>query len=183
MRTSAAARRYARALFGLAKEDGATARVRAELDTLAELFAASPEMQEALLTPLYPAGERRRALRSLAEREGLSHVVDNFCSYLIDQRRLVDFPGIREEFVRLVDADSGLVIADVIAASPLDEARRDRLRRALSDRTGRDVRLEVTVDPTLIGGAIARVGDIVFDGSIRRQLEHLRANLTKESQA
>jgi F-type H+-transporting ATPase subunit delta len=181
MQSSAAARRYARALFGLAKEDGNTQEVRAELDTLAELFESSPELREALLTPLYPVKERRGVLKGISGQEGFSQLITNFYAFLIDQRRLVDFPGIREEFARLVDEDSGLVTAAVVSASPLDERRQDRLRRALSDRTGFEVRLDVRVDESLIGGAIAKVGDLVFDGSIRAQLNQLRANLTKES--
>lgn len=181
MKSSAAGRRYARALFALAKEAHKTKEVRAELDALVELFDASPELRNALLTPLYPVKERRAVLQSVAERAGLSNLVTNFYSYLIDQRRLVDFPGIHAEYVRLVDVDSGLVTAEVVSATPLDERRRDRLRRALSARTGFEVRLEVELDESLIGGAIARVGDLVFDGSIRAQLDQLRANLTKES--
>ena len=133
------------------------------------------------MTPLYPVKERRAVLSSIAQAEGLSRLVTNFYSYLIDQRRLVDFSSIREEFTRLVDADSGLITAQVVSASPLDDQRRDRLQRALSERTGLDVRLEVEVDESLIGGVVANVGDLVFDGSIRAQLESLRANLTKES--
>ena len=119
-------------------------------------------------------------LQRVAEVEGFSGLMTNFYSYLIDQRRLIDFPGIREEFTGLVDEDSGLITAQVVTASPLDEQRRERLRRALCERTGYDVRLEVEVDERLIGGLVAKVGDLVFDGSIRAQLESLRANLTKE---
>lgn len=181
MPSSAAARRYARALFGLAKEDGKTTEVRAELDTLAALFEASPELRHALVTPLYPVKERRSVLEAVGRAEGFSHLVTNFYSFLIDRRRLVDFQGILDEYVRLVDKDSGLMTAEVVSASPLDERKQDRLRRALSERTGFEVRLDIRVDDSLIGGAIARVGDLVFDGSIRAQLDGLRANLTKES--
>jgi F-type H+-transporting ATPase subunit delta len=73
---------------------------------------------------------------------------------------------------------AGLITAEVVAASPLDDRRRDRLRRALSERTGQEVRLQIEVDPSLIGGAIAKVGDLVFDGSLRTQLGQLRATLT-----
>lgn len=181
MQSSAASRRYARALFQLAKEDGQTTQIRDQLDSLAALFESSPELREALLTPLHPVKERRQVLRGISELEGLSGLITNFYSYLIDQRRLVDFPGIREQYARLVDEDSGLVTAEVVSATSLDEARQTRLRRALSERTGFDVRLEVEVDPSLIAGVIAKVGDLVFDGSIRAQLDQLRANLTKES--
>ena len=181
MKSTAAARRYARALFQLAQEEQQTTQIRDQLDTLDALFEASPELKEALLTPLYPVGERRQVLRRVSEAEDFSGVMRNFYSYLIDQRRLVDFPGIREEYTRLVDEAAGLITADVISATSLDEAREDRLRRALSERTGFEVRLEVDVDPSLIGGAIAKVGDLVFDGSIRAQLDQLLVNLTKES--
>jgi F-type H+-transporting ATPase subunit delta len=108
-------------------------------------------------------------------------VVRNFYAYLIDRRRLVDFTAIREEFERLADEASGLLTAQVVSASQLDDRRKARLQRALSQRTGREVRLEVTVDETLIGGAVAKVGDLIFDGSIRTQLEQLQASLTKGS--
>ncbi len=181
MPSSPAARRYARALFGLAKEDGRTSEAATELDTLAALFEGAPELREALIIPLYPVKERLAVLEAVAQAESLSKLVTNFYSFLIEQRRMVDFAGIREEYARLVDLDSGLVTAEVVSASPLDERKQDRLRRALSERTGMEVRLEVTVDDSLIGGAIAKVGDLVFDGSIRAQLHDLRANLTKES--
>lgn len=181
MPSSPAARRYARALFGLAKEDGKTTEAAAELDTLAGLFESSPDLREALIIPLYPVRERISVLKAVGEAENLSTLLVNFYSFLIEQRRMVDFAGIREEYTRLVDEDSGLVTAEVLAASPLDERKQDRLRRALSDRTGMEVKLDIKIDDSLIGGAIARVGDLVFDGSIRAQLEDLRSNLTKES--
>jgi F-type H+-transporting ATPase subunit delta len=181
MPSSPASRRYARALFGLAKEDGLTTEASGELDTLADLFEASPELREALIIPLYPVKERIAVLRAVAQAENLSHLVTNFYAFLIEQRRMVDFAGIREEYARLVERDSGLVTAEVRTASAMDERKQDRLRRALSERTGMEVRLDVQIDESLIGGAIAKVGDLVFDGSIRAQLDGLRANLTKES--
>jgi F-type H+-transporting ATPase subunit delta len=71
--------------------------------------------------------------------------------------------------------------AQVTSAGPLDEAGQQRLRQALSERTGRDVTLEIQLDPTLIGGAVAKVGDLVFDGSLRTQLDTLRTHLMKGS--
>ena len=85
------------------------------------------------------------------------------------------------EFGRLADENEGLVTAKVRSASPLDAEREERLKRALADRTGRRIRLDVELDPTLIAGAIAQVGDLVIDGSLRTQLGQLRANLMKGS--
>ena len=181
MRVSAAARRYARALFSLAREDHQISEVREELALLARLLDESKELREALLTPLHPVAERKAVLLALARATQVGEVVRNFYAFLIDQRRLVDFAAIREEFERMADEASGLLTAEVVSASPLDDRRKDRLQRALSQRTGREVRLELTVDEALIGGAVAKVGDLVFDGSIRTQLEQLQASLTKGS--
>ena len=179
MKSSAAARRYARALFSLAKEDQRTREVRSELETLSELLDHSTELREALLAPLYPVKERRAVLLGISERAGLGPVVKNFYAYLIDQRRLVDFSGIRDEFARLADEDAGVITAEIISATPVDDACRARLQRALSERTGYEVYLDIAVDPELIGGAVAKIKDLSFDGSIRSQIEQLRTNLTK----
>jgi len=181
MRGGTAAHRYAKALFGLAEDDHRHREVRDELGKLSSLFAESRELREALLTPLHPASDRKAALRQIADRISVSPLVKNFLSYLIDQRRLIDFEAIAAAYGELADEAEGLLTAEVISASPLDDRRKDRLRRALSERTGREVRLEIEVDPALIGGAIAKVGDLVFDGSLRTQLGQLRANLTKGS--
>jgi F-type H+-transporting ATPase subunit delta len=179
MRSSAAARRYARALFALADETHAVTQARDELAAIAGLFESEPALRNALFRPLHPVAERRAVLRSLSERLSLSIIVRNFFSYAIDQRRLVDFDAIRAEFEQLADAAAGLVKARVTAAAPLDDAQRDRLQSALAARTGRNVELEVHVDPALIGGAVAAVGNVVFDGSLRTQLSQLRASLSR----
>jgi F-type H+-transporting ATPase subunit delta len=181
MKSSKAAARYAKALFSLAKDDRRLSEVHEELAGLAALFAEHAELRDALLTPLHPADERKAVLRAIGDRGGVSPVLANFLKYLIDRRRLVDFQAICEEFTRLANEDAGLLTAEVVSASPLDERRKDRLRRALSERTGREVTLDITEDPSLIGGAIAKVGDLVFDGSIKTQLSQLRATLMKGS--
>ena len=179
MMASGAAHRYAKALFGLAQDEHRQREVRTEIESLSTLFADSREIAAALLTPMHPAAERKAAIRALAARENVSPLVQNFLGFLIDQRRLIQFEAIVVAYAELADQAEGMVTAEVKVASPLDDRRKDRLRRALSDRTGREVRLEIEVDPSLIGGAIAKIGDLVFDGSLRTQLSQLRANLTR----
>jgi F-type H+-transporting ATPase subunit delta len=181
MKSSTAAIRYAKALFSLAKDEHRIAEVRQELDSLAGLFDENAELQDVLFTPLHPAEERKAVLTAIIERAELSGVLQNFCAFLVDQRRLIAFSAITEEYARLADEEAGFLTAQVGSASPLDDRRRDRLRRALSERTGREVRLEVSLDDGLIGGAIAKVGDLIYDGSLRTQLTQLRANLMKGS--
>lgn len=181
MMAGGAAQRYAKALFGLAQDEHRHREVRGELERLTALFSESREVAAVLLTPMHPAAERKAAIRALAGRSNVSPLVQNFLGFLIDQRRLIQLDEIAAAYAALADQAEGMLTAEVRVASALDDRRKDRLRRALSERTGREVKLQIEIDPTLIGGAIAKVGDLVFDGSLRTQLAQLRANLTKGS--
>lgn len=175
-----AAVRYAKALFGLAREAGRVDEVRAELDGLLAAIEKVPALAEVFVRPIHPAGERRRALAALAGPLGLSPLLAHFCSYLIDQRRTRDLATIRDDYVRLAEEAAGRLRGEVVSAAPLDAAALDRVRGALARRLGREIELQVRVDPDLVGGLVARVGDLVFDGSLRAQLAQLRAQLTGE---
>jgi F-type H+-transporting ATPase subunit delta len=177
MQTTAAARRYARALFALATEENSVDATRSALSDLAKLLSESPELEQRIFRPLHPVAERRAVLTEICRVGGAGQTIQNFFAYLIDQRRLVDFPSIRREFGELADAAAGRVRAEVTTASPLRDEQRDRLQRALAHRTGKQVELSVRVDPTLLGGAIASVGGVIFDGSLRSQLAAMRASL------
>jgi F-type H+-transporting ATPase subunit delta len=179
MRSGAAARRYARALFALAREEGRIEEIRSELEALCGLLDSNAELAHAILRPLFPSGERRRVLRAVCERLGASDTLRRFCSFLVDQRRIVEIEGIRAAYVALADEAAGRTRARVVSATPLSDAQRERLRRARAERTGRQLELDVAVDPSLLGGAMATVGGLVFDGSLRTQLDQLRSNLMR----
>jgi F-type H+-transporting ATPase subunit delta len=179
MRSPAAARRYARALFSLAREEDRIDAVRTELDALAELLADNTELRQAIFRPLHPGAERRAVLQAVCQRLGSSPTVRNFCAFLVDQRRVIDLEAICHGYQQLADAAAGRTHASVVTASPLRDEQRERLRRALSARTGQQVEFEESVDPSLLGGAVATVGGLVFDGSLRTQLGQLRASLTR----
>lgn len=180
MASVGAARRYARALFGLARDAGELDAVRGELGSMAGVLDAAPELRGALFRPLHPAAERKAALAALADHLGASALLRNFLQFLIDQRRLIDFATIHAEFERLADEAGGRLRAEVISASPLAEPQVERLRDALARKSGREVAVEVSLDASLLGGVVAKVGDLVFDGSLRTQLRQLRTSLTKE---
>lgn len=179
MTGSKAARRYARALFELAREEGTLDEVREELRALDRVLDEVPELRAVLFRPLRPVAERRRVLLEVADRLPLRPLVRNFAAFLIDRRRVILFAAIRAEFERLVDAAEGRVRAEVVTASPLSTPAAERLREALAARTGRQVELDIRVEPDLIGGVVAVVGALRFDGSLRTQLRRLHANLTK----
>jgi F-type H+-transporting ATPase subunit delta len=179
MKSAAAARRYARALFALAREEGRIEEVRSELDALGALLDGNEELAHAIFRPLFPSGERRRVLRAVCERLGSSDSVRRFCSFLVDQRRVVELDAIRTAYGALADEAAGRMRARVVSASPLSDPQRERLRRALAERTGSQLELEVEVDASLLGGDGATVGGLVFDGSLRTQLDQLRATLMR----
>ena len=91
----------------------------------------------------------------------------------------MDFPAIRSAYEELADREAGRLRAEVAAASPIGDQQLERLRRALAARTGKDIELSVELDPALLAGVVAKVGDLVFDGSLRTQLRQLRASLMK----
>jgi F-type H+-transporting ATPase subunit delta len=124
--------------------------------------------------------ERRAVMDAVAEKLGASPLLRHFWSYLIDRRRLVQFDVIRAEYDRLADERAGVVRAQVRSASELSDAQRERLQRALSARVRRRVALDVAVEPELLGGLVAQVGDLMFDGSLRTQLRQLGASLARE---
>ena len=174
-----AAHRYARALFALAREEDAVASIRAELDDMARLLADNPDLRRRLFQPLHPVHERREVLKSVCAQGRGSRTIQNFFAYLIEQRRLIAYEAIHDEFNRLADEAAGRVRAEVRSASPLRDEQRARLVDALARRTGKQIDLTVHVDPSLIGGAIATVGGLVFDGSLRTQLSQLHGTLTQ----
>jgi F-type H+-transporting ATPase subunit delta len=179
MRAAATARRYARALFALAVEEGSVEEIRRELDALVALIERNDELSHAIFRPLHPAAERRRVLRTTCERLGTSATLQRFCAFLVDRRRVVELAEIRAAYAALADAAAGRVRARVVSATPLSAGQRERLRHALAVRTGHELDLETAVDESLLGGAVASVGDLVFDGSLRTQLEQLRTSLMR----
>jgi F-type H+-transporting ATPase subunit delta len=179
MRKPAAGKRYAKALFALAREEGRVDDVRREIQTLVDLFTSIPELGSVVYRPLHPLAERRAAILSVARQAGTSETVTRFMALLLDHHRMDVFPTVRDELERLANEAAGRVQAEVTAAAELPPDQLDRLRRALAARTQSDVQLDVRIDPSILGGVVAKIGDVVFDSSIRTQIAQMRANLMK----
>jgi F-type H+-transporting ATPase subunit delta len=180
MAGGALARRYARALFGLGGEAAAAAYLE-QIGSLTELIEESDELQRVVLTPLHPRAQRRGVIAELAERLGLEPEVRAFAMLLVDENRTQLLPQIRDELRALVERAAGRVEARVTSARPLDAAQVERLRAALSERVSAEVRVELEVDERLVAGLVARVGDLLLDGSVRTQLQSLAGSLRKDS--
>ena len=171
------ARRYARALFGIGVDAGKFEALGEELGDLATLWNQSDELRDALDNPVFKSEQKRAVLENILPRVAPTPEVQRFVLLLLDRRRIVLLPAIARAYRDLTDAELGRVRADVVSAQELNPATLDRVRRSLEQRTGKKVLINSTVDPELIGGVVARVGDLVLDGSVRTQLADLRDKL------
>lgn len=177
MSTSVVGKRYARALFALGEEAGALDRVQRDLRDFAAGWAESRDLRSIFDNPAFGSEVRARILRDLAAQMGAHEHVRNLLLLLSDRRRLRHLPEIAEAFDTLSEARSGKVRAEVTSAAPLPDAYLAELGRALATTLGREVVIGHKTDPNLIGGLVTRVGDRVFDGSIRHRLSELREEL------
>jgi F-type H+-transporting ATPase subunit delta len=171
---TAAARRYAKAVFDLAQEEGKVAEWSDRLEKVREVLSDT-EVAAVLTNPTI-AAERRMALVA-----GTPHVFDpettNLAMLLIESDRVRDVVGIEEEFQRLADEAAGRVRATITTAIELSATDRDRVVEGLSKRLGKDVRLDVVVDPSILGGLKIQYGDRLVDASVATRLQQLRRRL------
>jgi F-type H+-transporting ATPase subunit delta len=173
------ARRYAKALFGLALEQG---RVEAWSDALVALQGAvdgSPDLQDVLENPVYSKEQRRAVVGQLAQALRLEGDPASLLSLLADRNRLGYLSAIVQTFRELTDGQLGRVRAKVTSAAPIDDATANAMALRLAGATNSRVIVEREVDPALLGGVVAQVGSLVFDGSVRTQLEDLRRQLKR----
>lgn len=177
MAAGSVSRRYARALFSMGVDRGTFEQLGKELDAFSDLWTGSAELRQALENPVFKASEKRAVLEGLLPRVSPSPDVQKFILLLLDRRRLHGVGAIARSYREMADAHTGRVRAHVTSAQPLAAAELERVRQSLAKRTGKQVILEASVDPALIGGLVARVGDLVLDGSVRTQLGTLRDKL------
>lgn len=171
------ARRYARALFGIGVDTGKFEALGQEIGDLATLWSASAELRQALENPVFRPDEKRKVLEQILPRVAPTTEVRRLALLLLERRRIMLLPAIARAYRDMADAHTGRVRARVTSAETLTPAAVDRVRRALEERTGKKVIVETAVDPSLIGGVVAQVGDLVLDGSVRTQLADLRSKL------
>lgn len=170
------ARRYARALMQLGTEAGNLDKLGAEIATLAQAMVEVPELSEALSNPAFPRAERRLIMKALLDRIVASKITQSFTFLLLDRDRVRSLPAISSALARMIDEKAGRVNATVTSATKLSPMQVRQLQAALEKLSGKQVVLEAHEDPELLGGLVARVGDLEYDGSLRSQLNRLRGN-------
>jgi F-type H+-transporting ATPase subunit delta len=181
MTSGAAAARYARAMFDVALKEADPQRIESELTAFASGVAAHETLGRVLAHPAIPVARKRAIVEALIDRAGaMSPILAKTLLLLAERDRLALVPGLAEAYRERLLEHQQIVRAEVTTAIPVSEDRRKAIADGLAAATGRTVTVTTRVDPSLIGGAVARIGSTVYDGSVARQLERLRDRLVEE---
>jgi F-type H+-transporting ATPase subunit delta len=175
LRTSAT--RYAKALLEVAIQESDPARIEADLAEIVGAMTTSSELRRALLSPAVPLSARVSLVRALSDRAAVQPPVAKLLVMLAERGRLELLPDLLDVYRERLLAHSNIIRGRVTSAAPLAPERVHALEEGLSARTGKQVQLDTSVDATLIGGVVAKVGSTVYDGSIRMQLEKMRQQM------
>jgi F-type H+-transporting ATPase subunit delta len=174
------ARRYARALLSLGVDQGCIDQLGADLDTFAGVLDQDDgQLRGILNNPGLTTTERKNVVVEVLKLLSLHQLSQNFINLLVDKSRLGVFDGIRRAYTDMADELAGRVRATVTTAAPAGLSTADQIRKVLESSTGKTVLIDFQVDPDLIGGIVAQVGDTVYDASIRARLQNLRENLSR----
>jgi len=174
------ARRYARALYELGREEGLEKQFQADLENVVALAEESEEFKAIMVSPLYDITLKKRILSGMVPKLDLSQYAVNFLNILLDKDRFSFLPDIRKAYQDILDAASGKVKAQVVSAVELDAAQQQKIAAVFSKVMNKSVDLEMAVDPSLIGGLVVEVEGMVYDGSIKTQLSKIKQSLKGE---
>ncbi|MFH1531409.1 MAG: ATP synthase F1 subunit delta [Pseudomonadota bacterium] len=174
MRIGTSHRRYAKALMAMNADPGDGRTLLAELRKVEAALKASSVLRDLLVSPLVDRGRKASLVKEIAEHLGLGRIATRAWDLVVQRGRSEELPGILWQLERLLDDAEGKARAEVRSTTPLDPAKRRRVKGALDLLSGRDVICEFSEDPALLGGLVARLGNQLFDGSIRGRLERLR---------
>jgi len=171
--------RAARAIFDIVHAKGEGARAVASVEQLVALMDEYPDLHRALVSPFVPPAARRGVVDALAPRLDMPDAVRQSLGIIAEQGVMSHLPALARILRQLVNRAAGIVEAAVTTAVPLSPAQLDLLQARLSDATGKQVAVTAKVDPAVIGGVVARVGGLVYDGSLARQLARLQQQLVQ----
>jgi F-type H+-transporting ATPase subunit delta len=170
------ARGYAQALFQVAQAEGALEQVEDELFRFARILENETRLREALTDATLPPEQRTKMVEELLGPKASPHTT-NIIGFLVQQGRARELSKIIDSLVQLAAEERNKAVAEVRSAVPLDGDQREKLKDAIARATGKQVELKVLVDPSVVGGLVVRVGDQVFDGTVRRRLQMAREHI------
>jgi F-type H+-transporting ATPase subunit delta len=167
---------YADALLAVAKAEGVLGAVEDDLFRFARTFEGSDELRMALTDPALPAERRMAVVDELMGGKALAASAA-LIAFVVGIGRAHDLPAVVDRFVEKAAHERKREVAEVRSAVPLDDRQRERLTKALSSATGKEVEVKVVVDPTVLGGLVATIGDTVIDGTVRHRLDQLKERI------
>jgi len=171
--------RYATALFELARDEKSIDAVKADLDAFGAMLADSDDLKRLVRSPVFTADAQSRALAAVLDKAGISGISANFLKVLTANRRLFAVGDVIRAFNALVAKFKGEATADVTVAEALSDKNLDTLKAALKSVTGKDVSLNVKVDPSIIGGLVLKLGSRMVDSSLRTKLNAIKIAMKK----
>ncbi len=171
--------RAARAIFDIVNDRNEGARAAASLEALASLVESHDELRRALHSPFVPASAKQGIIDELAGPLDMPDAVRRSLHVIAEQGALNDLTPLAAALRLLVNRQAGIVDATVTTAVPLSPAQVELLQARLSEATGKQVSVKATVDPDVLGGVVARVGGVVYDGTLARQLARLHEQLVQ----
>ena len=169
--------RYSEALMGLAQDQQLLDRIAKELSSLAQAANDNAELQQIISSPLMKREEQGRAVMAVLKNFGASQLMQNFIGLLAQNRRLPLLPSISARFAEKLRLRRGEVLAQVTVARELQDDQKTLLQKTLSERLGRKVDIVVSVDPSILGGLIVRIGSQQIDDSLKTKLNNLAFSL------
>ena len=173
------ASRYAQALFEIAKDENGLKGLESDTNALGDALAASPELAAMIASPVVEREDQARAMAAIATKMGLSTITANTIALMASKRRLFVLPQLVANLRERIATEKGEMTADVISATKLSAAQATKLAATLKARVGKDVKLNATVDESLIGGLVVKLGSVMIDTSVKAKLAALQ-NAMKE---
>jgi F-type H+-transporting ATPase subunit delta len=166
--------RYATALFELARDEKSLDAVKADLDKFDAMLSESADLKRLVRSPVFAADTQSRALSAVLDKAGISGIAANFLKVLTNNRRLFAVTDVIRAYGTLVARFKGEASAEVTVAEPLSDKNLDALKAALKQVSGKDVTLNVKVDPSIIGGLVVKLGSRMVDSSLRTKLNSIK---------
>jgi len=171
---------YANALADIALEQSAAEPMAKQLSEFGAAYAESAELRTFLATPGVTREVKHSVIEKLAARMGMSKIIRNFLFVMVDNQRTLLLPDILAAFQEVIRRRQGVAEAEVSSAVKLSEAQKSKLLQTLERLTGKKIQAKYALEPDLLGGAVVRIGDTIFDGSLRSRLTEMRRRLTAE---
>lgn len=171
---------YANALADIALAQGAAEPVAKQLGDFGAAYAGSAELRNFLASPAVSHKAKHGVIEKITERLGASKIIRNFLFVIIDHQRSSVLPEIIAAFQQVIRRRQGIAEAEIISAMELSAAQKADFTKRLESLSGKKVETQYSLDPALLGGAVVRLGDTVFDGSVRNRLDRMRERLTTE---